>query len=304
MKWMKRLVVFVVGLGLVLGLVAAGAYYFGVRGTPDWIRRSISTPEEQAEAANRLDRKILETLSVIQEMNPDAATRTAASDDRRPAATQPAKFLEVSFHEDELNAAFQKWDKLYGWTERYKDYVQEPSVVLHEGHIILAGTSKELGTVVSLHFSPTLDAKGQLLLQMDRVLAGRLSLPQAFFEKYRTSARTKLQAVLPDFQKKAQFQPDGSANPDAMSAAMSKLFLHVLANEPAEPVLFLPVERNRSVPVTLTDVQIKDKSLTLKVKRMNASERATLLEEIRDPQNEETATNSKPSPAVAPKTRL
>ncbi len=291
MTWMKRLAVFVVGLVLVLALAAAGAYFFGVRGTPDWVRRSTATPAEKAEAANRLDRKILETLSVIQEMNAGVTTRRAAGNEQRPPATQAAKFLEVGFHEDELNAAFQKWDSLYQWTERYKAYVQEPVVVLHDGHVILAGNSEEVGAVVSLHFSPSLDADGQLLLRLDNVLAGRLPLPRAFLEKYRKSARLKLQNGLPALQRKAEFGPDGSANQEAMAAAMAKLFLHALDDEPAEPVVFLPVERKRSVPVTLTDVRIADKTLTFKVKRMDAAERAMLLDEIRAPSEGETAMN-------------
>lgn len=293
MKWFKRLAIFVVGLVLVLALVAGAAYVYGVRRTPDWLQRPIASDAERTAAAGRLDRKILETLSLVGEMNAaeSAGSRPSDPGDKRAVATQPSRSLRVDFTEDELNASFQKWDRLYGWTERYKAYVQNPSVVLHEGRIVLAGNSNELGTVVSLHFDPKLTKNGELDLRLERVLAGRLPIPQGFFDKYRSSATSKLQAALPSLQRKAQIKPDGSANSEAMAAAMGKLFLHVLANEPAEPVIFLPVRQSTSVPVRLTDVTIDDKTktLSLTVKPLNAAERTSLLERIRTGADTETA---------------
>ena len=290
-KWIKRLTLFVVGLAVVLGITAGWAYW-RVRGTPDWLRRPIASAEERAAAANRMDQKILEALSVTREWGEPEATQptTSTAGDKRPAASQRFTQLKVSFTEDELNASFQKWDQLYHWTDRYKKYVQDPSIVLHEGKIIVAGNSEEVGTVVSLHFDPKLNEKGQLDLRLSSVLAGRFSLPQFAFEKYRTSARTKLKSVLPELQRKAKFEPDGSANSDAMAAAMGKLFLRVLDNQPGEPVLFLPVKNKRSVPVKLTNVTIENKELTLTVKPLNAKERLAVLEEIRERYDKETAT--------------
>ena len=291
MKWFKRLTIFVVGLALVLALAAAGAYVYGVRRTPEWLRRPMASAAERAAAANRLDQKIMEALSAVSDMNAgqNASSQPASSEDKRPSAAQPYKQLRVSFTEEELNASFQKWDQLYGWTERYKDHVQDPSIVIYDGRIVLAGNSTDVGSVVSLHFDPKLNSKGMLDLRLERVLAGRLPLPQSFFDKYRTSMITRLQGALPALQRKAAFKPDGSANSETMSAAMGKLFLHVLKNEPAEPVLFLPIGQSRSVPVRLTDVTVEDKSITLTVKPLNADERVALLERIRERFDKETA---------------
>jgi hypothetical protein len=126
-------------------------------------------------------------------------------------------------------------------------------------------------------------------LRLSSILAGRFSLPQWSVEKYRTSMRAKLKSVLPELQRKAKFEPDGSANSDAVAAAMAKLFLHVLDNEPGEPVLFLPVRNKRSVPVKLTGVTIDNKELTLTVKPLNAKERLGVLDEIRERYDKETA---------------
>jgi hypothetical protein len=295
-KWIKRVTLFVVGLALVLGAYAGWAYW-QARGTPDWLRPMTATAEEQAAAANRLDQKILDALSAVREWDaadPSQSRPVAARGDRRPAATQPFTTLKVSFSEAELNASFRKWDKLYGWTERYRSYVREPSIVLHEGKIIVAGKSDEVGSVVSIHFDPKISKDGNLDLELSDILAGRLSLPQWSVQKYRTSARNKLKEVLPGLQRKAEFRPDGSANSEAMSAAMAKLFLRVLDDQPGEPVVFLPVGNQRSVPVRLTAVDIEDKELTLTVKPLNAKERLTVLEQIRERYDNETALNEMP----------
>lgn len=301
MKWIKRLVVFTVGLVLVLGLAALGAYHFGVRGTPEWWQRPEVSAAEQAAAANRADRKIIETLSAVREM--DAAARAARAgadpDDRRPAATQPARKLEVTFTEAELNGFFHKWDRLYGWTQRYKDRITDPGIVIHDGRIVVAGDSPEMGAVISVHFDPKLDSKGRLHLELSKVLAGRLPIPRGFFEEYRTAGRQRISAALPAWQRKAQLRPDGSANGEAMTAAMGKLFLNVLSNRPGDAVLFLPLaESDRSLPVKLTDVRMGDKNLTLTVMPLNRVERAALLDRIREPlhENEPTAVSAKPTP--------
>ena len=303
MKWIKRLAVFVVGLVLVLGLAGAGAYYYGVRGTPEWWQRPKVSAEEQAAAANRADQKIMETLSVVREMEAAARASTQPADpsDRRPAATQTASTRRVTFSEEELNGFFNKWDRLYGWTERYKHHITDPGIVLHDGRIVVAGNSAELGTVVSIHFDPELDDRGRLNLELSKVLAGRLPIPQGFFDKYRTAARTRLKAVLPELQRDAELRADGSANSEAMNAAMAKLFLNVLANEPGEPVLFLPVgQRGRSMPVKLTEVEIEDKSLSLTVTLLDPAERVALLDRIRQRYDDQkTALNTGRTPTGA-----
>jgi hypothetical protein len=291
-KWFKRLTLFLVGLFFVVAITMAFMY----RRAPEWLRRPISAAE-QAAAASRIEEKLRDAMSVVGEMSHyDASSQPAPSTqtDLRPIASQPPRPLKIEVSEDELNALFAKWDKLYGWTERFKEHIRDPSLVLYDGRMILAGQSPDMGTVVSIHFEPKLDTKGQLQLRLTSVLAGRLPLPQAFQEKYRTSARNKLNAVLPNLQRKANIDSSGVANGEAVSAAMAKLFLHVLADEPGDAVLFVPLVKKGSVPVRLTDVKIDEKNLTLTVKPMDVSERESLLTRIREKDNTQTVMNDQP----------
>jgi hypothetical protein len=83
---------------------------------------------------------------------------------------------------------------------------------------------------------------------------------------------------------KADIHPDGSANEAAVVVAMNTLLLQALNNEPAEPVLFLPHELQKTgYPVKLTDVKVANDSIRLTVVPLNAQERKELLESLRKP---------------------
>ena len=71
------------------------------------------------------------------------------------------------------------------WKDHYSAYVDDPVLVLQDNRLILAGTVKEMDTVVSVHFEPVLDADGKLRLNLVRVMGGKLPLPRAFWDGYR-----------------------------------------------------------------------------------------------------------------------
>ena len=62
---------------------------------------------------------------------------------------------------------------LYGLRDKYSDYLDDPKVVLRDGRLILAGRLRELGTVASFQFKPTIDDSGKLRLDLVRVTGGR-----------------------------------------------------------------------------------------------------------------------------------
>src|SRR5688572_15596670 len=118
-KWTRR-----IGLTLVVLVAALGAFVLVswslVRGTPDWYEPQVLSESERAEAANRADQKVAETLSW-------AADVQAAEVRRRLAATRAAvpagpSVKTISFTEDELNAFFRKWSSKHEWHRAYSTY--------------------------------------------------------------------------------------------------------------------------------------------------------------------------------------
>lgn len=279
MKWVKRLLLLVVFAGVLAGVIGAGGWWMSKR-EPSWYARRHATPQETAAAAHRAEREVQRTLSWAE----DQQAYTESSRHGAPS-TQPAKTLTISLTEDELNGFFQKWDATFGWTRNCSQYLSDPQIVLQGGKLILAARAKEMGTVVSIVFGPRLE-DGKLQMPVEQVLAGRLPLPQAFWEKYRLMLTDRLEEPLGNWQEKAEIHPNGTANPDAVSAAMSELLINILNDRPAQPVLFLPYDVNNgrhSLPVRLIHVQIANKTLLLEVQPLTPVERKDLLASIRTP---------------------
>ncbi|MGH7192312.1 MAG: hypothetical protein ACREJM_02120 [Candidatus Saccharimonadales bacterium] len=277
MKWLKRLALLVVFLAVFAGALGAAGWWL-TRRPPDWYAHRQANPREMAQAASRAEREVQRTLSWAQ----DQQAYSVSSDTGTPS-TKPARSLQISLTQDELNGFFQKWDSTFGWSRRYGSYLSDPQIVIRDDRLILAATVKDTGSVLSVEFSPRLE-DGKLQMPLERVLAGRLPLPQAFWDRYRQGLESAIDARLPDWEQGADITPAGAANSDAVAAAMSELLLDVLAARPAKPVLFLPysVGNNpRSFPVKLTSVQIADKTLTLTMEPMTPPERHALLDSIR-----------------------
>jgi uncharacterized protein YpmS len=286
MKWVKRLLLLVVFLAVLAGALAGVGWWLS-RGTPDWYTRGRSNPREMAAAAHRAEQQVNRTLSW-------AADQQAHADSVRaglPASTQPAHTFEISLTQDELNGFFQKWDSTFGWATRYDSYLSDPQIIVRDGQLILAATVRDMGSVVSIEFSPQLE-DGKLKMPVERVLAGRLPLPQTFWEKYRVMLESKIGQKLPAWKAGAQIRSDGTANGDTVAVAMSELLLDSLQDRPAPAVLFLPYDvrsSHRSLPVKLTQLKILDNTLTLSLEPMPPAERQALLDSIRRSDNDRLA---------------
>ena len=304
MRFLRRLAK-VLACVLVLLVIAAVAFEYMRRQRPQWYAEvsAAMDPQKQADAARRAQNKMSETVNW-------AASRQAAEARRRhegtdgagasaapgrpataPAATRPAA-LTVTFTQEELNALFAKWSGEFEWEQTYGRYLANPAVVIHEGRLILAGTMKDVDTVVSLHFNPTVTPQGRLDVELERVMAGRAWMPQALFDKYRQQLVTRVTAALPAHRKAAEARADGSVNEATVSATMGQLLLDVLNRQPAEPVLFVQGNRGRSVPVKVNDVAVANDAITLTVEMMTAIEREAFVSRVRETGAARTASAS------------
>jgi hypothetical protein len=298
MKWLKSLLR-IAACVVVLFAAGAGLAWYLARGRPSWYDAQSIDPAARQAAAVRAENEFKRTMdwAASQQAEERAAIHAARG---APATSAPStgpatrRSLTVIFTEQELNAAFEKWGRAYGWDEAYGQFVKDPRIVLHEGRFIVAGDVKDFGTIISLHFQPAVDPKGQLRFELARVLAGRLPLPESAFDGYREKLEQKMRASLPALQRGAKIEPDGSANDKAVAASFAKLLLRVLDRRPEEAVLFLPANQGKQVPVKLADVTIDGKSIGLTVQLMTPAERAQLLEHIREPY-ERAAANGEPA---------
>jgi len=273
-KWIKRLLL-VVAIGLTLLVAVALTGLWMIRAEPAFYRPVTLTPEQREAAAQRATNKLATIQNQAARLHASAAsTRVVNAGDE----------ITVSFTADELNAFFDKWSNFQNWKAGYQRYIEDPVVILQDGRIILAARVKEMNMVASLHFEPRIDERGQLNLQLARVLGGRLPLPATVISGYEDRLTSALRRNLPAWQSNAAIDNNGAANPSAISASAAELLFHVLAHEPAEPVLYLPIMAQKgSVPVRINNVRIENETLTLTVKPMNRDQQQALLDRIRHP---------------------
>ena len=122
-------------------------------------------------------------------------------------------------------------------------------------------------------------------MSIARILAGRLPLPRALWDRYTALLAGRLESRLPQWQRDADLSASRGANVDAMAAAMGELFLNMLADRPASPVLFLPFSMSnppRSLPVNLIDVRLEDQKLTMVIQPISPSQFRQVLDGIRN----------------------
>jgi hypothetical protein len=147
--------------------------------------------------------------------------------------------------------------------------------------IILAGQVKDSGYVVSFHFEPKIDEAGKLSLRLAGSYGGALPVPQSMLNAQFEKIRGVIRQRMPSWQQTAAMDARG-ANNSAVAASMSKLLLSAMDNKPAEPVLFMPDENGRALPLRLVEIKVGEE-LKLTVQPMTPQQRAELLESIRSP---------------------
>src|SRR5437762_3192966 len=211
MKRRKSLLLIVALLLSVLALFLTGGVAL-MHGTPEYYRPTALTREQIEAASQRAE----QTLTRMQNLAADShVAQLRAQNGATNPATVASSGNTFTFSEDELNALFQKWAELHGWREYIDRLVSDPIVILKPGRVILAGQSKlrHLDTVVSLHFSPALDEQGRFDLNLMKVTAGKLPLPQeAVMGPVRDRAFGAVHVRLPAWQQRARISPSGIAN--------------------------------------------------------------------------------------------
>jgi hypothetical protein len=275
-KWQKRLGVAAVALaGVVIGI--ALVCWMLLRGTPQWYRpHALTGPQQEAAAQSAQNKLILLHNAAVQAR---ADERIA----RRNATTLPVgSAITVSFTDDEVNALLEKWSVWPIVKAGYERFMSDPCVVIQDGRLIVAGHINELDSVASLHFTPHIDENGRLRVELTRVLAGKLPLPEALLWKYQAQAADAVNRRMPWWRQAATIDATGTANGSAISALMANLLTDVLRDRPSEPALFLPLfDRSHNVAVKVLDVKVEDHTLTLTVQPMTPDERAELLKHVR-----------------------
>ena len=294
--WLKRIVLGVVLLLVVLvGTVTTAYFMSGSR--PSWYRSKKLTTQQVAKLEVQARDKLLGLQNWAQDQSnwPAQAARPPVDTD---PTTAPSNTRTITLTEDELNAMMARWEEPL--LAKYGQYIADPYLGLRDGHIVLAVTMKDAGgRVLSAHVEPKLDDKGMLLLSANSLVAGRITVPKAFWSGYTDKLAAKLTEKLEQAREQARLEADGTGNVQAVISAGNRLLLNSLKDKSSDPVLFIPPDLEqwdkKGYPVKVVDVKVADQSLTLTVVTLSGPEQQQLLTRLRAPLGEE------PPPPIAAK---
>jgi hypothetical protein len=269
MKRLRRVFAVLCILGLLL--TTAGLYvWYRIRETPDWYRPFALDEATQRKAANDLIQDLIETFGKARA----AQIRQRQSDNA--AAAGP---ISIALSEDEMNSWAATWDVRFHWKTWMANRLNlhDGVVIMQDHQFILAAKSKQWETVVSIHFEPRME-NGKLNLHLSRAMAGTMPIPRWIWSRFVSKGSSVMEQALPAQRREAEINPRGWANSPASDAAMSELTLHMLRDEPAEPVLFLPDPETlgkggRSLVMQISSVDIASRTLTVQMEPMNADQR-------------------------------
>ena len=284
MKWFKRLLL-TLAIVAVLVILLTALGYRRLHGVPDWYTVRTFSAEQLQKLEQAAENKFINAQNWAAEHRAiESANRkqgTTQSSTEPTAATKPADTTTIELTEEEVNALFQKWLARSGYVDKLKKYLVDPVLVIRDGRVIVAGTLAEMNTLASVHFEPKVTAEGNLDLRLVKVLGGKLPLPKAVWSSQREKIIQAVAKHMPGWARAASIDDSGIANTDAINVALTRMLVHVLNDEPSEPVIFLPVIQRGAVPARLTDVAVEDETLSLTVTPMTPAEREAFLAKLK-----------------------
>ena len=170
--------------------------------------------------------------------------------------------------------------------ERISHYFTDGRVVLADDSLILVGQSPAFGTLASAVFRPSIDAQGNLRVDLDSLCAGLLPVPQSAVSDRLVHLRALLQEQLSVEQPSIRIDSAQTANGAALVASWLRLLLSSLNDRPADPVLIIPFDMSnlsRGFPVKLTAIKVVEGQITLTMEPLTPDDGEKLLEGLKQP---------------------
>jgi hypothetical protein len=289
-------------LAIVIVLIGVGAS-FVVRSKlkEDWYRKKLSEADLAKNFGTARDKLVLfQNWAQDNQAWATAGTKPTSQRVNTDPTTPPPNTKSITLSEDELNAILDKHEK--DLLAKYGQYITDPYIAIHDGRLVLAITLKDGDRPLSVHVEPKLDDEGKLILRIDHLQLGRVTVPRALWGSYLDKLAEQLAPKVEQARQGARMDADGLASADAVSSGMSRLLLNSLKDKGSDPILFLPADPShmeRGYPVKLTAVKVgkgedpKDRTLSLTMTTLNKQQQDQLLARLRAPLGEE------PEPTLA-----
>ena len=244
-KWQKKTLL-ATGIIAVVALVLAGVVAAMAKAKPSFYRPASMASADFEESAKRMEDKLIELRNLAAEMQ----ASTVAS------GAMTTRYV-LTITQDELNAFLLKWAELNAVRGSYERYARHPMIGFEPGRVIFAAetTMGPIDCISSVHAA--LEQKGDTLnLSLEKVQAGRLTVPRAAWQGQVDRATGAVRNQLRGWRDEARFDRYGAAN-DALAKVMAaRMLLAALEGVPADARAIIPVSASRGVAVRLAAVTV------------------------------------------------
>jgi uncharacterized protein YpmS len=283
-KWKKRILRSLL-VSVALLLIVGGVSWYLYHQPPDWYKPiSQLAPEDRKSAANDATQKLGDVVSWAAGIH----ARSVRLSQPGARSEPPPGPLTISLTQDEINSFLQAWrePEIADIKDSLSQYFTDGQVVLSNHQIILAGQSKDMGTVVSVGFRPQMDETGQLNIAMGSISLGRLPIPNSIVAAKLKELRQNLVDAVQEDQSRALMSPMMAADSAAAAADFIRLFVDAIDGKPSPALMFVPFDLqdwNQCLVVRITAVDVEDGLITLTLTPIPSDQRQTVLDEIKQP---------------------
>jgi hypothetical protein len=283
MKWFKR-ILFFVAVVVFLAIVGIGTAIYMYHSAPRWYRPRVVTAEQQLQTANSAQQKLWDLISWVGSIHAQAIR-----ENRGNASTEPLVGPKtVKYSDDEFEQLYRTWvePNAPAFDDEVAKYFTDGRLVFDDDELIIAGQSKDVGALISVVFEPTIDETGALRMKLYSIDAGRLPIPQSMLGNELEKVKSKLMDRLQQYQQTADIDKDLVANKSAVDAAMTRLLLDSLNDQPSDPILYLPYDignLKKTIPVKVAAMKLQDGSMMLTLQPLTTTDRTAVLDRLKKP---------------------
>jgi len=266
--------------------------------TPEWYGKKRLTPEEQSQAADRLERKIVSLGNELgHQLNarPTTASSGTASSGTASSAPMPVPTGDANatptanpkpdarvvlvLTEAELNAFYRKWITWDQLDKKIEPYVEAPEIRLLPGKIILGGNVTAARSIVWTTLVVTQNpGDDSPTVALGSVNAGALPLPAGVWAKWSKPLIDRVASDRETWKARAALAP---ASPEGIALASLDQFTRIIDGQSIRPVLFVRTSLgNRIMPVKLWQLDVQEGLMSMQVEVLDEAEAAKWLEEL------------------------
>jgi hypothetical protein len=255
--------------------------------TPEWYGKGRLTPQQQADAAQKLEEKLAGLGNTLgNQLGSNLGSKIveqSSSPSTSPAPTTktsvPSNRVTLILTEAELNGFYRKWMTYDSLDQQLEKYVKTPEIRLMKDQILLGGEVPAAGAIVWGSLDITQRADKPPTVGLGTVYAGSLPIPQTVWKNWTSPLIDQLSKKKGEWVSKAEIWP---ANPAGVTLGAFVQLRDIHDSKSIEPVFLVRTSLgNKVLPVKVWSLDVQQGVMVAEVEVMTETESRKWLDELK-----------------------